>query len=219
MKRVLLLLLFVSGLAYGQSNSSDIKGYLFIDLAKMKYLDEELTLLGSDQERFALFSKGNVGINGTEYSIIEEEHLYEDFFKVEHYDPEYNVFVVSCEGIENGYYLASINNEVGYVNIEDHKRFVRFKSVEQYFLDGHYYLNRTENILRSHPNSDSLEITVKEYKKYFFKATEMRGDWLKLQDDKECPLGEMGMSELDIKGWLQWRRNGKIIVDFALKCW
>lgn len=196
------------------------KGFLFIDIKDIYYQGTELAILGKEQDTIAFFKGNNVYIEGNEYDIIEEEHLYEERIKGKSFDPEYGLFILETKGLNSdGYYIVKLNEVIGYINKDRYAHVLEFKSFDRYVFDGFYYLDNTDFILRVYPHSDSTEITYDNYKKYFYKPVSIEGDWLKLKDDKDCPLGEFEISENDIEGWLQWRRNGEIIVDFAYKCW
>ncbi len=196
------------------------EGFLFIDISAIYYQGKELAILNGQQDTIVFFKGNKSHIGNNSYDIIEEEHLYEENITVESFDPEYGLFILACEGLnENGYYMVRVNDDLNYISKSNYSSVLEFKSSEKYVYDGFYYLDDTDFTLRVYPHKDSTEISSDHYKKYFYKPVEQKGDWLKLKDDKDCPLGELGASEDEIEGWLQWRKDGQIIVDFAYKCW
>ena len=112
------------------------------------------------------------------------------------------------------FYEVLINNEKYFINGKKYKDLILFKTEEQFVLDA--YPNLTEKTpLRATPN-DSAEI-IKGYAELSYVSVEIKGDWLKIKDDKDCYSGPFP-SKTDIIGWVKWRENGRIILDIRHRC-
>ena len=191
------------------------EGFLHIDLASIYHNGKSLVILNKAGDTVYYFKEKRVIINGKPYEIIDDEHLYKHLLSTDHYDAEYGLFIMKAKDLNDKFYLVKINGKT-YLIDKRYKDILEFKTPEQYVMAGSPYLyKRPQNPLRKAPN-DSAEI-IKDYMKYTYVPIEIKGDWLKVKDDKECVPGE-GPSQKDIIGWVRWRKNGKIILDIRFGC-
>ncbi len=208
------LLIFFTINGCTDNHKANHEGYLFVDIASIYYNDNKLTILDKGETPLVSFENKTITIDNNKYDIIEDEYLYRDLFKVESYYPEYNLFILKAERLDNGYYIVSLNKTKGFIDANMYKDILTFKTPKEYILDS--YPNPTEdNPLRDNP-SDTSNI-ISNYEDYTYISVEIVGDWLKVKDDKECYLGE-NPSDKDIIGWIRWKKNDEIIIDIRHIC-
>ncbi|MBQ0738621.1 hypothetical protein ACFSJT_00020 [Aquimarina celericrescens] len=194
--------------------SSNNKGYLFIEISKIYHNQGEFSIQGEDNTSMFYFVNKNVTINGKTYDIINDEHLYKNFIEVESYFPEYGIFIIKAEKLQDGNYAAVINGNKAKIDGVKHKAILNFKTPEQYVLDG-YPNPSKDNPVRVSPN-ESSDI-LPNYGDHTYKSLEINGEWLKVKDDKDCYSGEEP-SKKDIMGWIRWMKNGEVIIDIRHSC-
>ena len=206
-----------------KSNTKETEaGYLFVDIGRIVHNKGEISVLNKTKDTLIYLKNSRAYFRGNNFDVIEDEVSYYKDFKTLYYDPEFGIFILKCFGLDaDGYYAVEVNKDTAYVHKEDHKDVLEFKSPEKYVYDGNYFFYYDENIiLRNYPHEDSLEIAVEDYKRYWFKPFKVQGDWLELRDDKSCDIGDEALiAKGKVTGWLRWRKNDEIIIDFALRCW
>ncbi len=192
------------------------EGFLFVDISSIYYKEDELAILGKEQDTLAFFKGSTVYIEENAYDIIDQEHVYKEKVMVKSFDPEYGLFILNCiESPTKDFYEVTINRGIGFINKMDVKKdLLNFKTPVEFVLEG--FPNPTEdNPVRVNP---SMEATiVANFLEYSYLSVEIEGDWLKVTDDKDCYPGEEP-SKKDIVGWIRWRKDGKLILDVRHLC-
>ncbi len=190
------------------------KGFLFIKISKIYHRGGQIVVLDGEKKSKITFKDKIVTINDNDYDIINEEHLYKNFIEVESFFPEYGLFILKANKQTDGFYEIQINNENGFIDGNKYSDILIFKKQEQFVLDGYPYLTK-KTPLRKNPD-DNAEI-IPNYFDYTYLSVEIKGDWLKVKDDKDCYPGEEP-SEKDIIGWVRWKKESEIIIDIRHKC-
>lgn len=208
-------MLMILGVLNGCNHTITIEeGYLFVDFTSIYYKGNEFTIFNEQNLPIMSFKNKDVIIGNKTYDIINEEHLYRNLVNVIAYYPENGLFILKASKLEDGNYEVNINDSKGTINASKYNDLLTFKTAEKYVLDG--YPNPTkENPLRVEPDDTSSIVTNYEENTYI--SIEVKGDWLKVKDDKNCYPGEKP-SEKDIVGWLRWKKDGKIIIDIRHIC-
>jgi len=92
---------------------------------------------------------------------------------------------------------------------------VEFLSLPNYVLK-FFVTTSATNPLRINPSETATEIKGLDYNQLNFNCLEVKGDWIKVICNAECegcPEDESG-----ITGWVQWRKDGKIIIKQHYTC-
>jgi len=189
------------------------KSFLFIDIGTVYFKGGSFTILNQTKDTIAYFKDKKVLINNKEYEIIEESGFYKNKLNCISFDPEYDLFILKYIGKKNGFYKVMINEEVGLIDIEKSRGLITLKTTEEYILEAYPKLNENTPI-RVEANDSSKVIL--NYLNFTYLPLEIKGDWLKVKDDKECFIDQP--SKTDIIGWVRWRKNGEIIIDIAHSC-
>ena len=198
-----------------QTKKESIKdGFLFIDISNIYHNGGQVIILNQDKKPTIYIKDKLVSIDNGNFDIIEEEHLYKEKIKVESLFPEYGLFIIKSKSASEGFYEIQINNKNYFINSNEYENLVSFKSDEQYILDA-YPSPTKESPLRVSPDENS-EI-ISNYENYTYTSVEIKGDWLKIKDDKDCYSGEAS-SEKDIIGWVRWKKDGEIIISINHIC-
>ena len=213
MKKALLLLLFVSGLAYGQSNSSDLKGYLFVNVWRV-YRGGAFEVLSAQKDTLFSFKNQRAFYQGRSYKMMDEDGKYKWLIEVELLDPEYGFFIMKVKDVRNGYYEVEFNDQIALIDSVKHKQILEFKSPVEFVMDG-YSHGDENNPIRIAPQDDAA--ILEDYDNFSFLPVEVDGDWLKVKDSKDCYPG-LGPSKEDLTGWIRWRKDGKVILDVRHSC-
>lgn len=190
------------------------EGYLFVSISDIYYHNKELSIVDEDNVPIFVFSGKTVSIGNEKFDIIEQESSYNKSIAVVSYFPENDLFILKAIKLKNGNFKVTINDKQWLIDGNKYKDILTFKTPEKYVLDG--YPNPTkDNPLRGAPNESSDIIA--NYEDYTYLSVEIKGDWLKIKDDKDCYSGEKP-SETDIVGWIRWKKNGVIIIDIRHIC-
>lgn len=190
------------------------KGYLFVDISDIYHNGGNLLISKEDGQALIIFKDKSVTIGKDTFDIIEDEVKYNESIKIESFFPEYGLFILRAIKDDNGVYKVIINESEALINGKIYGKVLKFKTTEQYVLDA--YPNPTKsNPLRASPNERS-EIIV-GFESHSYISVEVKGDWLKIKDDKECYSGEHP-SEENIIGWVRWKKEEEIILDVRHIC-
>src|SRR5690606_12554126 len=187
------------------------KGFLYVNINKLLNEQKRLVILDKQKDTLAFFKDKNVFFNSKEYDIIDDEHLYKGKLNINTFFPEYGLFILDCKGSNDGYYQVVVNDIDCYIRISGNESLLKFKTPEEYIMESYPYLYKNSKTpLRKEP-VDNSEI-IKGYDNYLYVPVEIKGDWLKVRDDKDCYIGEEPSSK-DIIGWVRWRKNGEILIE------
>ncbi len=194
------------------SGNSELNGFIFIDISDIYHNGGEINLITTENESFLSIQNTKITFNGSEYDLIEEEHVYKKSIGAEAFFAEYGLFVLKCLSKSDTFYEAELNKQKVLIPIDS--KYVEFKDLEKYILDT-YPVPTELNPLRDKPNETALE--VNDYLDHTYTAIEIEGDWVKVKDDKECYAGEQP-SVKDIVGWVRWRKDGVFMLKVAYTC-
>ena len=196
------------------SSKEKQEGYLFVSINEIYFDNKELVILDDKELPIYRFKGKDITINNKKYDIIEEDYLYRNSFDIESYNPEYSLFIFKANKLSDGNFEVYINNTKRIIKGEKYKEILKFKTPEQYVLDS-YPSPTKENPIRMKPNENSEPIP--NYDDYVYVSVKIEGDWLKVRNDDDCYFEEKH-SEMNIFGWIRWKKNGKIILDLKHIC-
>lgn len=221
MKYLLLVSLFLSVLGSNCRDqrpadqflvSTELQGFLFINVSDIYHNGGQIKLLTQDKEVLLGIYNTKIVYGDSEYDLIEDEHLYRKSIEAEAFYPEYGLFVLKCIGKSDEFYEAELNNKK--ILIPTDSQHVEFKTLNEFILDT-YPIPTESNPLKIEPNENAA--IVNNYEEYTFISLEIKGDWVKVKDDKDCYSGEYP-SEKEVNGWIRWRKDGKFILKVAYVC-
>ena len=196
------------------TNQEVKKGFLFVEISEIYFRGKKLDILDKNKKVKITFKDKYVVLNCKNFEIINQEYLYRDSIQVESFDPDYSLFILESISEKNGFYEVKINDEIHFIDSKKYKDLLSFKTQKQYVLDSYPHPDKI-NPLRVSPN-ENAEI-VEDFTNHLYLSVEIKGDWLKVKDDKECYIGPYP-SKTDIIGWVRWRKDGKIILDIRHIC-
>lgn len=188
-------------------------GYLFIDIGKIYHHNKRFNILNKNKDTLASFRDKHVLIDGKSYEVINGLKSYNKLLKSEFLYPEYGLFILKCDGYIKGNYIVEINGEKAFINKSEFSNLLTFKTPENYILEAYPIVSKNHP-LREMPQ-DNAEII--DFFDYTYISVEIKGDWLKVRDDKDCYPGEEPSKKI-IEGWIRWRKDGKIIINVAHSC-
>lgn len=189
-------------------------GFVFIDISGINNQEGTISILGQNKDTILHLQNHMISINGFRYKIYEEEHLYKNLINAEVFDPEYRLFILKCYEISDKFYKVELNGETALISNSLTNKFVQFKSIEQYVMES-YPIPTRQNPLRTNPDENAG--MVDNFDKWVYIPIKIDGDWVKIVDDKDCYSGE-APSQVDIEGWIRWRKDGKFILKVAHTC-
>lgn len=202
-------------------SKNDIKetepGFLFVNISRIYSMELNFALLDKEKDTLIAFMNKKTYFKNNVYETMDEDGFYKRKLNMVALDPEYGLFILKSYGLNaDGYYAVEVNKDTAYVFKENHKNILEFKSPKQFVMEG--YPNPTmENPLRIKPNENADLASFENYEDFMYKGIKFEGDWIKLNDDKEC-YGDKP-SETNISGWIRWRKEGEIVVDLSIRCW
>ncbi len=189
-------------------------GFVFIDISRINNQERAISILGQNRDTILHLQNQIISINGIEYKVYEEEHLYKKLVNAEVFEPEYGLFILKCYEITDKFYKVELNEKITLVSNSLINKSIQFKGLEQYIMES-YPVPTQQNPLRTNP--DESAGVVDNFDKWTYLPIEIDGDWIKIIDDKDCYSGE-APSQVDIKGWIRWRKDGKFILKVAHTC-
>jgi len=189
-------------------------GFVFIDISGINNQEGTISILGQNRDTILHLQNQTISINGIKYKIYEEEHLYKKLVNAEVFDPEYGLFILKCYETTDKFYKVELNGESALVSNSLTNKFVQFKILEQYIMES-YPIPTQQNPLRTNPDENAG--IVDNFDEWIYLPVEIDGDWVKIVDDKDCYSGE-APSQVEIKGWIRWRKDGKFILKVGHTC-
>lgn len=188
-------------------------GFIFIDVAKVYYQGGDVVIYSQEGNADTLFHLQNkmVKFRGDFYDFIEDDYKYKNDIHVESFFPENGLFILKCLKESDTRYLIEFNGRIGSVGKSD---LIEFKTLERYVLDTSPIPTESNPVRMAPAESATF---LEEQSSLTFVAVEIKGDWLKVRDDKDCYPGEFP-SEKDFTGWIRWRKNGDFILKVAHTC-
>jgi hypothetical protein len=214
----ILNLLYSNPLLSFYSQSKEIEkiplGFIFVDFSKINSQNGAVSFLSQKGDTILHLQNRIISMNGIRYKVYEEEHLYKKFVDVEVFEPEYGLFILKCYGKTDKFYKVKLNGNITLVSTNLKNNCIHFKNLKQYIM-GSYPVPTLQNPLRMNPN-ENADI-VNNFDKWTYLPIKIKGDWVKMIDDKDCYSGE-APSPIDISGWIRWRKDGKFIIKVAHTC-
>ena len=189
-------------------------GFVFVDISGINAPKGTVSILDMNKDTVLDLRNQVVSLNGSDYKINEEGHIYRRLVNTEVFEPEYGLFILKCYETTNKFYKVELNGRIALINNNPVNEYVQFKSIEQYIMET-YPVPTEQNPLRIAP--DESAGVVNNFDKWVYSCIEIDGDWVKIIDDKDCYRGE-APSPVDIKGWIRWRKDGKFILKVAHTC-
>jgi hypothetical protein len=216
---IILAILYQCSVSQGNSANTKpkevtnkLQGFVFIEISKIYQHQGKVTVFSKDKDTILYIENKNIHIKKSVYEIVEEEYLYKKSINIELLNPEYGLFILKCFGTSGDFYKVEINGQIGLI-IND-KDYVEFKDFNKYIMDT-YPIPTEFNPIRIEPNENSK--LIQDFDKWTFLPIEIKGDWLKVIDNKKCYKG-VAPSPNDIKGWIRWKKNGEFILKVAHTC-
>lgn len=189
-----------------------LQGFVFVAISRIYQHQGEIIIFSETKDTLLYIVNRKIHIKGSVYEIVEEEYLYKKNINIESFNPEYGLFILKCFGTSGSYYKVEINGQVGLImNDQD---YVEFKDFNKYIMEA-YPIPSEYNPIRIGPDENSQ--VIQDFDKWTFVPVEIKGDWLRVIDNKKCYKG-VAPSPNDITGWIRWRKNGEFILKVAHTC-
>lgn len=189
-------------------------GFVFIDISGVNASKGTVFILEMNKDTILSLRNQIISVNGSDYKIYEEDHIFRKLVNAEVFEPEYGLFILKCYETTNKFYKVELNGRMALISNSPVNEYVQFKSLEQYIMD-FYPVPTEQNPLRVAPDESAGVVT--NFDNWVYSSIEIDGDWVKIIDDKDCYIGE-APSPIDIKGWVRWRKDGKFILKVAHTC-
>ncbi|MFY0256026.1 hypothetical protein ACDQ55_18970 [Chitinophaga sp. 30R24] len=147
-----------------------------------------------------------------------------------YFDPEYGIMQFVClEVTDDAYKIITNYNEIKY--LPKNKNY-RFQTWETYIMQSYGIRRGTDSkgstifpqTLRKMPEDNADTLTIPEGYEMFC-PLQMKGDWLQVkydcfynddQDSSEPCREYINACQPSLTGWLQWRKDNKVLVDIFL---
>lgn len=194
-------------------NESKQTGFLFVKISNINRYGGNVCII-NDNDTIISFNGKKIFIDNKEYDIIDEEYKYKKFVNIETLDAEYGLFILKCYSSEDDSYKVEINGAFAYIPKEVNNQNIEFKDFEAFILDTYPIPNNDNPILKN--PSESSE-SVDGFINWTYKPVEIKGDWLKVIDNKDCYFGTAPAPN-PISGWIRWRKDGEFILKVAHTC-
>lgn len=205
---------FINGAETLLIQKEKITGFVFVKISKIYHNDGVISIINEKMDTILYLKNKQVKVGSDSYEIIDQEYLYRQHVKVQWYNPEYGLFVLKCFGRTGDSYKVEINGQTGLINSKLYADLIEFKNLERYVLEASPVPTEA-NPIRKRPNTNSN--IIEGYLDWTYNPVKIEGDWLMVEDDKECYKG-IAPSTNNIVGWIKWKANGKLILKVALTC-
>ena len=182
--------------------SSSYSGVLLLYSDSLQLDNQNFNIYNQDNSVFATVTSKN----GNEPSSDKLKG------KILAYYPDYYIVHFTAGKLSNGVYNVKVGSGSKVIKAT---KYVEFLSLPDYVLK--FFVTTTgANPLRSSPSETASEIRGLDYKQLSFKCLEVKSDWMKVACNAECEGCPEGQT--DITGWVQWRKDGKIIIKQHYAC-
>lgn len=231
MKNITLLICLIFSLqkTFAQNGLIISKGVLYSTKESIFILPDSLSILNNDESINTKLLIQNDEIK-IEYSVTQNElkdnqtlkKVYPFYYTenskynaplpnivIRAYYPDYGVFVMDANKINDKEYEVYINGEWKKIKSNNILIYKEWKDFIKTLL-----IKLPENVnLYSHENIKSKKIKTKNNLSY--RVIEVNGDWIKIECNKNC---DNCSKKQNIKGWVKWRNKNKLMVCFYYVC-
>ncbi len=136
----------------------------------------------------------------------------EHVFKPRSFYPEYHTIHLEVLRKGSDYYEVLIDPKNGLTKrVKMNLSGFTYYSWEEYLKTIYLSFDSRTNPLKESPSEQS--IVVYKYNDYFFKAIEVKGDWIKVKCS-DCKLCDKG----DLTGWVKWKDGKKLLIEIGIVC-
>lgn len=223
-----ILIIFSSQNIFAQNGLIISKGVLYSNKESIFILPDSLSILNSDESINAKLLKQNDAIK-IEYSVNPidlknnkiSKRIYPFYYNenskykapipniiIRAYYPDYGVFVMDANKINNENYDVFLNGE--WKKIKNNN--LHYKEWKDFIKD--LLIKLPDNInLFSQKNIKSKKIKI--IKDLSYRVIEVNGDWIKIECNKNC---DNCVKKQKMKGWVKWRNRNKLMVYLYYVC-
>lgn len=203
----LLILLLVLQLQHAYSqNFFQGKGVLRINLLKLTH-EDKVNIYDTGGQIFAVLYKDP---KDDEYKVSGPGK--NEIANARAFYPDYGILIFDSENAEKGdRYKIFIGKQIKYIYLKDLKQYSKFQSWTVFIKDVFIQVDA--------PNAVYTDtVTLKKIAKaeeYGYKVIKVVGDWVYVECLKTC---ESCPPNKKILGWVRWKRNNILLVDFFYFC-
>jgi len=188
-------------------SQSDYLGYLRVDLDKIMLYSDTINVFNLDKSLYAGIKGDTLKVGGNKYNLMEDRRdTLRKHISSYSFDPEYNIFILECEGAVDDFYRVKMNGVFKLISMRN--KYAKFENLKDFVLSSMPDLSKVTP-LRSEPN-DTASI-IDGYDEFYYLSSKLQGDWLFLECDKEyndCPKEKES-------GWVKWRDSTGVLIRLA----
>ncbi|MDH5398072.1 MAG: hypothetical protein OEX02_08000 [Cyclobacteriaceae bacterium] len=193
----------------GQEEDKILKGYVKVHFRP----DINLEFVSVDSLDKIEFNQDTVIINNVKYHYVDDEGTGEYDIESYFYYPESGNFILICTALKNGKYEVHMNGIT--FTVDRNSQFITYMDTDTFILSADYITSTDKQPIRESPEENSR--AIENHKEYVFHPLEIKGNWLKVEDDKDCYFTEP--SETDIVGWIKCKdKEGNLILKLGFSC-
>jgi len=184
-------------------------GVIEVDINQTK----EIRVFANKEEKEPEKAIRLVKLNG---DIIIEEKDYSKWLKPESVWLDYSQFLFRFTKIEGDWIQIIINNDSG--GKKWIKKSTNLKNIywDKFLIDNTTAIGTPISIeIKIAPSTESKTLR-RSSTKDCFEAVEIKGDWLKIKTNETLECNEH--PEPIKSGWIKWKSDNKLIIDYFLTC-
>ncbi len=212
-RMLLLHLIFSPMVLFAQKNLNLGQGVLIIDYHQTPALYFYSDTFQKTPSKIVTVTKKSDG----EYDIRNKFEI-EKWFQPEALDLDYSIFVIRVDTTIGKWHKVFVHNERGVSLWTKAEKIKHFKSWERFLLEETTAIEKHPHFqlpVKQAPSEQSGTIKQMEIEDCF-EAVEIKGDWMRIKTNENLDCNQ---SKKPVKsGWIRWKRNNRLLIEYGLTC-
>ena len=155
--------------------------------------------------------------NKEEDLVLKNPEQAQKWFSPETFSPDYSLFVMRVDTMIGKWYRVYVNNETKTT------LWTKKEAIKKFYAWPEFLINRTTAVEVGYMSqavkklpSDNAPTIKKLENEDCLEALEVQGEWIKVRTNTKL---DCNTCKKPVKaGWIRWKKDGKLIISFALTC-
>ena len=114
-------------------SQSDYLGYLRVDLDKIMLYSDTINVFNLDKSLYAGIKGDTLKVGGNKYNLMEDRRdTLRKHISSYSFDPEYNIFILECEGAVDDFYRVKMNGVFKLISMRN--KYAKFENLKDFVV-------------------------------------------------------------------------------------